>query len=284
MSDVTLWIPGHFGGSDGLWPLLRHGPAPPGSAAEPGMAHAKGWQPPALCVHVPGLPRAGSQSWASCVREGAALLQSPVPPGRICFPSASALPWLQARLVPSGLGVPPLCPRALPVPTASKGPAAAAGGQWFEPLTRNISVPHSSAPQKPRGIEGASQRLHPTANGSIPPQNNSIPPPNFGVSPVPKLLPVVDVPVHELHPVVVIKEVPVGFSPGMEHTCVGDRSGGAPLQQPPAPHSRLGAQGTPLDTPFPPLSAPRPPQHQLLGGEEPPMRPPGRDRGLGTPP
>lgn len=122
VSDVTLWIPGHFGGSDGLWPLLRHGPAPPGSAAEPGMAHAKGWKPPALRVHVPGLPRAGSQSWASCVREGAALLQSPVPLGRICFPSASALPWLQARLVPSGLGVPPCAPGRSLCPRPAKAP------------------------------------------------------------------------------------------------------------------------------------------------------------------
>lgn len=47
---------GTLGGSDGLWSLLRHGPGPPGSAVEPGMAHGKGWKPPGLCGMSQGWP------------------------------------------------------------------------------------------------------------------------------------------------------------------------------------------------------------------------------------
>lgn len=63
--------------------------------------------------------------------------------------------------------------------------------------------------------------------------------------------------VHKLHPVVAIGEVTVGFSPKMEHTCVGKETGeGVPPlspQQTPSPYLR-DHPGSPIPTSFCPMA------------------------------
>lgn len=95
---------GTLGGSDGSWSLPRRGPASPSSAVEPGMAHAKGWKPPALCVTALGLPGELPELSQLC-KGGHCPAPNPVPPGSLCFWSASSLSWL-----PSRLGVHPSAP------------------------------------------------------------------------------------------------------------------------------------------------------------------------------
>lgn len=181
LSDVTLWITWHLGGSDGSWPLLSHGPAPPGSAGEQVWPFRRKTSSPLcelpelsqLCKggHCPGPKPCPTWQHLLLISLFPSLAPSSALPsgaGRFLCPWPAKVP---PQLLPMASGLSHFSPSQLCSPKAKRD-------RWYLKTT--------SSHWKWLDLTSKTSQSR------------------LKISPVPKLLPAVDIPTHELHPVVAI--------------------------------------------------------------------------------